>query len=470
MARSISVAMIVKDESEQLADCLASIQGLADQIRIVDTGSSDNTVEIARQYKADVTFFIWCDDFSAARNESLRGCKGDWVFVLDADERIAEEDLPKVRALTDASQIFCYRFTTRNYTNTTSVGEFHPCAPDDPHAMGFAGWYPSVKVRLFPNNAGAHFEGRIHELVNKSLEARGIRPVECDIPIHHYPYLKSPERVIRKQEMYLDLGRKKVQANPEDPKGLIELGNQYAEVGDYGNAVLCYRDALRLDASNATVLKDLGGVLHFLKRNEEAKRSLHLALKLDPALTEAWRNLGVIHADEKEWETAIECFEHCIALDPQWDDGQRYLSVALQGAGRLAEAGEAARKAVEANPSSGKALELYIHQMLRLERRNEARDFLEHLVANGTSLPEIHNALGELYYYDSLLEKAKAHFLEAGRGGITSAFNNLGVALYRQHRYEEAREAFENCLAADPGHRGARTNLEKTLPHLDSPA
>ena len=101
MSRSISVAMIVKDESEQLADCLASIESLADQVRIVDTGSSDNSVDIAHQYKAEVTFFIWCDDFSAARNESLRGCNGDWIFILDADERVAEEDLAKVRALTE---------------------------------------------------------------------------------------------------------------------------------------------------------------------------------------------------------------------------------------------------------------------------------------------------------------------------------------------------------------------------------
>jgi len=466
VGRSISVAMIVKDESELLGGCLASIQGLADRVRIVDTGSSDNTIEIARQFKAEVTFFIWCDNFSAARNESLRGCKSDWILVLDADERVAPEDIPKIRALTDGAQIFCYRFTTRNYTNTTSVSEFHRCSPDDPCAQGFAGWYPSTKVRLFPNNVGARFEGRIHELVYASLEACGIRTIECEIPIHHYPYLKSPERILKKQEMYLDLGRRKVKTHPDDPKAHIELGDQYAEVHDYASAAAAYREALRRDPSNANVLKDLGGVLHLLKRNDEAKRALSLALKLDPALAEAWRNLGVIHADDKEWATAAECFDQCIKLDPRWDDGQRYLSVALQGGGRLAEAAAAARKALEVNPNSVNALDLYIHQMLRLEQRTEARQFLEGLVGNGANRPEIHNALGELYYYDDLLEKAKEHFLTAGRGGIVSAYNNLGVVLYRQQHYAEAKEAFEKCLAAEPGHRGAHTNLEKTLPHL----
>jgi tetratricopeptide (TPR) repeat protein len=459
--------MIVKDESEQLSECLTSIQDLSEQVCIVDTGSSDDTVEIARRHGAEVTFFIWCDDFSAARNESLRCCKGDWIFILDADERIDSGDHAKIRALTDGSSIFCYRFTTRNYTNTTSVGDFHPCEPGDPNARGFAGWYPSVKVRLFPNHVGGRFEGRIHELVNASLEARGIRPVECEVPIHHYPYLKKPERILRKQEMYLELGRLKAEANPSDPKAFVELGNQYAEVGDYASAASAYREALRLNSTDALVLKDLGGVLHLLKRNEEAKRALRLALKFDPCLMDAWRNLGVIHADEKDWETSVECFEHCIELEPGWADGQRYLSVALQGAGRLAEAVEAARKSLDENPHSKGAMDLYIHQMLRLERRAEARENLERLVENGVSHPEMRNAIGELFYYDNLLDEAKEHFLAAGRGGITSAYNNLGVVYYRQRLYHEAKKAFENCLASDPGHRGARTNLDKTLSHLN---
>ncbi len=155
MPHSISVAMIVKDESAQLAECLAGVRGIADEICIVDTGSQDDTLDIARQYGAKISVFIWCDDFSAARNESLRLCTGDWVFILDADERIAESDLPEMRALS-AGPLDCgYRFVTRNYTKTTTVSEFQPCDGADPMAHGFGGWYPSAKVRLFPNHRGA---------------------------------------------------------------------------------------------------------------------------------------------------------------------------------------------------------------------------------------------------------------------------------------------------------------------------
>jgi glycosyltransferase involved in cell wall biosynthesis len=189
------VAMIVKDESAQLVECLSGIAGFADEICLVDTGSRDNTVEIARQHKAKVTFFIWCDDFAAARNESLRKCTKDWIFVLDADERVAPEDFARLRQLVEGPANVCYRFETRNYTNTDSVAEFQRCRPDDPHRRGFAGWYPSSKVRLFPNSSGARFTGTVHELVNESLEQNGIRVVNSDIPIHHYPFMKPPSRI-----------------------------------------------------------------------------------------------------------------------------------------------------------------------------------------------------------------------------------------------------------------------------------
>lgn len=466
MPRKISVAMIVKDESAHLADCLTSIKGLADEICIVDTGSRDNTIEIARKFGAKTSFFIWCNDFSAARNESLRLCTGDWVFVLDADERVSGDDLSRLRSLAEDSLDICYRLMTRNYTNTTSVGEFQASDTGDPLARGFSGWYPSSKVRFFPNNAGARFEGRVHELVHESLIARGIRVHDSDVVIHHYPYTKTPEEVLAKQEMYLKLGHLKAQAEPTNPKAFSELGDQYSDVHDYKSAAAAYRESLRLDPANPVVLKNLGGVLHILKRSEDAKKALRIAVELDPGLAEAWRNLGVVYADEKDWPLAVECFTLGIAADGSWDDGHRYLGVALEGAGRIEEAADEAEKAMAANPGSLEALKLYIHLMLRLEKRVEARTFLESVLGKGARDAEIRNALGELAFYDNLLEDAKAHFREAGRCGIVGAYNNLGVVLYREKQYEEAREAFEECLAADPGHRGARANLEKTLRYL----
>lgn len=466
MARTISVAMIVRDESEHLAECLAGISGLVDEICVVDTGSKDNTIEIARQYRAKASMFIWCDDFAAARNESLRISTGDWILVLDADERLDPGDFPKIRALAEGPNNCCYRFTTRNYTNTTSVGEFQRCEPGDPFARGFAGWYPSSKVRFFPNHMNARFEGKVHELVHNSLEAQGVRIVQCEAPVHHYPFLRTPSRIVEKQKLYVQLGLAKIEACPDDPNAYAELGNQFSDAGDYASAAAAFRESLKRQPANPIVLKDLGGVLHLLKRDDDAKRALRLAIKLDPGLSEAWRNLGVVHADEKDWALAIDCFQEGVRTDPKWVDGHRYMSIALEGANRLPEAAAAAQQALEADPTSSLALKLFIHQMLRLERRADARNVIAAVIARGRQTAELENALGELYYYDEQFEEAKTHFRAAGELGISAAYNNLGVVLYRQQLVAEAKEAFESCLAVDPGHRGALANLQKCMARL----
>lgn len=467
MGISISLAMIVKDEAVHLPGCLDSVKDAMAEICIVDTGSTDDTLGVARDYGAKISVYLWSDDFAAARNESLRLCTSDWIFVLDADERIAATDLKALRDLARGSHEMAYRFVTRNYTNNTGVSEFRACEANDPNARGFAGWFPSSKVRLFPNKHGAKFEGKVHELVNQSLERQGVRIADSAVPVHHYPLTKDTEQIRKKQELYLKLGHAKAATDPKDPKAFAELGNQYAEVGDYANAAGAYREAAKLDPTNAGYLKDLGGMLYQLGRHEEAHRALRLAIEQDPRLVDAWRNLGVLLVDAKQFDGAIECFEKALQLEPGWGDGHRYLSVAIEGAGRLPEAAAESRKALEAQPRSKECLQLYIHQMLRLERRPEARDFILSLIASGHESAELHNAIGELYFYDRLFEQSESHFSAAGSGGLSSAYNNLGVVQFKQGKFEEARAAFEKCLERDPGHKGAHANLQKVIERLE---
>jgi len=83
--------MIVRDEEENLRRCLDSVQSFADEIVIVDTGSIDKTVEIAREYTDKIFFHKWNNDFSEARNVSISHATGDWLFLIDADEEVDQE-------------------------------------------------------------------------------------------------------------------------------------------------------------------------------------------------------------------------------------------------------------------------------------------------------------------------------------------------------------------------------------------
>ena len=380
---SLSIAMIVRDEGEHLPECLAGIADIADEICVVDTGSSDDTVAIAQDYGCRLGHFAWRNDFAAARNASLELCTGDWIFVLDADERIGEGDGARLRGLTECRGDMGYRFITRNYTNNSGIGEFTACPPNTPLSRGFLGWYPSGKVRLFPNVSALRFVGKVHELVNQSLLALGFEIQTCDVPIHHYPLTKSPERVRQKQALYLELGLQKVREHPDDPRAAGELGTQYAEMGDYAKAVAAYREALRLDPSNPLRLKDLGGVLHLMGRSLEEEKALSLAVKMDAGLADAWRNLGVIAGDAGNWAQALACFERLTALAPENAEAFHYRAVSLERLGRLDEAAAMARQSVYQNPAFMDSLHNYVNLMRELGRSTEARRFLEELAASG---------------------------------------------------------------------------------------
>ena len=123
-AVKLSLCMIVKNEKAFLERCLKSVQGLVDEIIVVDTGSRDKTKEIALRFGAKVYDFNWCDDFSLARNEWLKYATGDWILVLDADEMIAQEDFKKIRWLMEQDKFKGYYLCQRNYSNNNTVAEF----------------------------------------------------------------------------------------------------------------------------------------------------------------------------------------------------------------------------------------------------------------------------------------------------------------------------------------------------------
>ena len=96
---TISACLIVKNEEKVLARCLDCVQRVADEIIIVDTGSTDRTKEIAKNYTDQIYDFTWVDDFSAARNFSFSKATKEYIYVADADEVILEEDIQKFLAL-----------------------------------------------------------------------------------------------------------------------------------------------------------------------------------------------------------------------------------------------------------------------------------------------------------------------------------------------------------------------------------
>lgn len=358
MSASISVAMIVKDEAADLPACISNLRPLVDEICIVDTGSSDGTPELAQALADRCTRIPWPNDFSVARNASIALCSGEWVYIADADERLDPAQRELLRDHTRAVETSAYRVMTRNYTRNEEISDFQSIPADDPHAQGFPGWYPSYKVRLFPRRSTIRFSGEVHELVEPSLAAAGVRIVNSPLTVHHYPERKSLEQLRAKQANYIKLGLAKIDAFPTDAKAYAEVGHQYSDMGDYVKAATYLRDSLRIDGTRPDLFKDLGGVLCLLGRDTEAIQALKIAVRMDDTMPDAWRNLGIASLRTGDAQTAIESFQRALTLKPSWTDGHRHLALALDAAGRLLDALNVARHALELQPHSDQAQSL----------------------------------------------------------------------------------------------------------------
>lgn len=155
----ISLVMIVRNEEAVLDRCLTSVAGLVDEIVIVDTGSTDRTVEIARNHGAKVHAFTWIDDFAAARNHGLDQATHPWRLILDADEWIVDRD----RAGRELEAVGMGAPTFVGLVGITNVTAVDGSLPDD---------IPAPLARLLPSTVRYH--GRIHEQPQSGLPKRQI--------------------------------------------------------------------------------------------------------------------------------------------------------------------------------------------------------------------------------------------------------------------------------------------------------
>jgi predicted Zn-dependent protease len=215
---TVSLSMIVRNEAHQLADCLAPIADLFDEIVIVDTGSQDKTCHVARQFTNNLYHFAWRDDFAAARNQSLRHATGEWVFWLDADDRISLEDRAKLAAL--VSQLD--RQNAVFFMDTF-------CRASDPMDIERVVTHP----RLFRRSADIHWRRRVHEQLGPW--PAGFELMHSAVQIEHLGYC-APALLQRKRQRNLRLLRMDFAIHPNDPELLLELAAIHTRLGQLSEA------------------------------------------------------------------------------------------------------------------------------------------------------------------------------------------------------------------------------------------
>ncbi|MDT8717983.1 glycosyltransferase [Clostridium sp. 19966] len=303
MNNKLSVCMMVKNEEAYLPTCLKSIEGLWDELIIVDTGSTDNTIDICKSFGAEVHIFPWINNFSAARNESLKYATKDWILVMDADDEIFPEDKKNLIEFlsSDLREDGIYFFQTLSYT-----GDYV-----DENNITI-----NLNPRLFKNHRGIHYEGEIHnQIVYPNNEASFIYD---KVKIHHYGYLNKAIYEKNKRERNMAILKEQIKKYPEYGFAYFNLGNEYSALSNPEKALECYYKSYEyFEASrgySSILLIKLVHSNYLLKNYEEALKFISIGLSYFPKCTDLYYFKAVIFKELNKPTCEIEALKKCIEL------------------------------------------------------------------------------------------------------------------------------------------------------------
>jgi glycosyltransferase involved in cell wall biosynthesis len=409
----LSVCMIVKNEAALLQRCLCSVRPVADQIVVVDTGSTDRSKEIARECGAVVIESEWRNDFAWSRNISLEHATGKWILWLDADDVVPRSSLEPIDALKRSASDRVYNFIVRNQRPGNTGTEFR-------------------QARMFPNRKELRFERRIHEQVMPSALRIGLPLETCDIVIEHHGYA-DPALLKKKAARNITLLLEEYPRYAPDIVMASEIADSYSLTGDDKNAALWYTKVLEIP--------------------EVGKRMPVMA-------GHAHYGLGNIASRNEDYIKAIAHFDAALILTPWRVDVLYSLAVAQELSGNSGQAVETLRSIPGSKQVKGQVgvdyrsavIKSYlrcIRLLVELVRFEEAEQVVHEAVACVGFRPEVMNMAGKYFIKVGRLVDGLHSFeksLQLRREGNIEAFIGLCIIFRtagRDDKVEETLHAIE---------------------------
>lgn len=232
MPYPISVCIIAKNEEKQLERCLCAIHPYGFEIIVVDTGSTDNTKEIAKKYADKVLDFTWINDFSAARNYSLSQASHNYVLILDCDEVVLSIDVDAI----------C-RMIEKHPDEVGLIARNNHYTANQTDAV-----YQDHVERLFNKNL-YHYESPIHEQVVSNASGMNYKSYELPLLTDHVGYIGTPEELRTKVERNNTLLFRELEKDSDNPYLYFQIGQSYNMIYDYENSYKYYQKALGYDVN-----------------------------------------------------------------------------------------------------------------------------------------------------------------------------------------------------------------------------
>ena len=368
----LSLSMIVRNEEARLAACLASVKGLADELVVVDTGSTDGTIAVAEAAGARVERIEWPGDFAPARNRAMDFLSGDWVLVLDADEQLRPEVIPSIKALMAQPDVLVINLLR--------------------YELGAAMAPYSNVSRLFRRHPGIRWSKPYHSMIDDSVQVlleqeTHWRIADCREPaILHDGYRPELLAGTDKAERLRQAMQSELERHPGDPYASAKLGGLLISDGQHqeavallrraldqdsmqdgeryelllhlalavtpsepGEAIALYRKALEISLDTRITL---GARLNLAARLmeqgdlEEAINLTRIATQRAPEVALGWYNLGLMHRRRGDISAALQAYEQALQLDPDNAACHQNHAVALLMGGDIEGARQGFRNAI----------------------------------------------------------------------------------------------------------------------------
>ena len=365
----LSLSMIVRDEAERIETCLASVKDLVDEMVVVDTGSTDDTIQRAQTAGARVEQLPWPGDFAPARNAALEMVKGDWVLVLDADEQLLPDAIPALKDLMADPAVLVI--------NLLRYEQGAAMAP-----------YSNVS-RLFRRHPRLQWSRPYHSMIDDSVEALlqeepHWRVVDCGIPaLLHDGYRPELLASTDKAQRLRQAMEQWLEQRPGDPYACAKLGalevssgnrvqgmallqQGLASIGDSQDqnaeryelllhlamaqadddteaAIATYRDALALPVAARLSLGARLNLAALLLQKDALDEAISLtteATQQAPEVALGWFNLGLMQRRKGDIAAAIQAYGQALQRQPDHPECHQNLAVALLMGGDV----EGARK------------------------------------------------------------------------------------------------------------------------------
>jgi Tfp pilus assembly protein PilF len=459
--------MIVRDEEKYIGQCLASVKEFVDEVVLVDTGCQDNTLSIAHDFGAKIFEHSWTGDFSAARNHSLDHATGDWILVLDADEKLARRDGQQLRNLVQNGRAEGFKLTQRTYLWNASFVCSIPNPGDYEEGRGYTDCVEVHVIRLFRSDPKIRYQGRVHELVDPVFDSQRFPFAQSQLVIHHYGKVGSPERLERKKQLYFELGRQKAVEESENPMAQFEMGVQLYELKQFRDCVPYFKNAYRLSKTFSLSLLYIAKAYHLSGEMDDASHYYRKCLELGSNNDRVLFDYANFERDQGHFKTALKLYQEALCLNPRhalavFNMGGVYIRL-----GKIEQGFETLKKAIQLNPDNEVFHENFGRLSLQGFYLEDAAKYLEDFVGRFPDASRTLAILPGIFFKLKRFECAK----DWANRALEKEPQNIPVQLIKANaefslgRLPEAEESYFAVLRLDNGNLDSMMNLALIAEH-----